>query len=476
MMEEHPYCLMISPPGEFVIQKPNKGDNVKKALEAHEIYPPLGLAYIAAVLRENDIGVKIIDARSIGMSGEEVVDEVKRESPDFVGISVVTPLISSALNVSKRIKEELPTAKIIFGGPHIHFLHEEVIKADFVDFCVRGEGEFTTLELIRALSAREGRGRDRDLKLKAVKGITFKTENNGKIVVNQDRPFICDLDLLPFPARDLLPNHIYRRYVMGEEEKFTAVLASRGCPFRCHFCAVPSMWKKHRRRSVENVLDELEWVSEEYSIDNVRFSDDLFAANRKWVFEFCEAILDRGLDMRWSCDGRIGLMTAELLRQMKKAGCQYIFYGIEFGDQRILHFSGKGTTIKQIYDTIRHTREAGIISYGYFMIGYPTETKESIEKTISLSSDPNLGLDHAGFSLVTPFPGTPLYDYCRRNNLLRTDNWKDYNMIQPDNGVIKLPDVSSAELIDLYDRAHVEFRFRFVKDKLKEELRELLDL
>lgn len=465
-MKEEPYCLLISPPSEFVTQNPNKGDNVKNALKAHEIYPPLGLAYIAAVLRENDIMVKIIDARSMGMSGEEVVEAVKRESPDFVGISVVTPLITSALDVSKRIKEALPTAKIIFGGPHIHFLHEEVIKADFVDFCVRGEGEFTTLELITALSE----GRD----MKEVKGITYKN-NANKIVVNPDRPFINDLDSLPFPARDLLPNHIYRRYVMDEEERFTAILASRGCPFRCHFCAVPSMWGKHRRRSVENVLDELEHVSEMYSIDIVRFSDDLFAANRKWVLGFCKAILDRGLDIEWSCDGRIGLMSAELLKQMKRAGCLYIFYGIEFGDQRILDFSGKGTTINQIYDTIRHTKEAGIISYGYFMIGYPTETKETIERTIALSSDPNLGLDHAGFSLVTPFPGTPLYDYCSESNLLKTDNWNDYNMIQPDNGVIKLPDVSTAELIDLYNRAHVEFRFRYVKDKLKEELRELMD-
>lgn len=194
------------------------------------------------------------------MSGEEVVEEVKKESPDFVGITLVTPLINSALDVSKGIKEELPTAKIILGGPHIHFLHEEVIKEDFVDFCVRGEGELTAVELVKALS--EGEDRDRDLR--EVKEITFK--NNDKIVVNQDRPFIHDLDLLPFPARDLLPN--YRRYIMGEEEKFTAMLASRGCPFRCHFC-----------------------------------------------------------------DGRIGLMTAELLKQMKKAGCQYIFYGIEFGDQ-----------------------------------------------------------------------------------------------------------------------------------------------
>ncbi|MFQ6003395.1 MAG: B12-binding domain-containing radical SAM protein, partial [Candidatus Zixiibacteriota bacterium] len=355
-----------------------------------------------------------------------------------------------------------PHTVLVLGGPHIHFQHREVIEKDYVDFCVRGEGEYTMMELVHAVSDADN--------LRQVKGITFKEGN--KVIVTADRPLIQNLDDLPFPARDLLPNHIYRRYVMGEEEKFTAMLASRGCPFRCHFCAVPSMWKKHRRRSVESVLDELEHVHGRYSINNVRFSDDLFVANKKWVFEFCKGIVDRGLNIKWSCDGRIGLMSTELLRRMKKAGCQYIFYGIEFGDQRILNFSGKGITIEQIYDTVKHTKEAGIIPYGYFMIGYPTETKEAIEKTISLASDPNLGLDHAGFSIVTPFPGTQLYEYCKANGLLKTTDWNQYSMIQPGKGVIKLRNVTDEELVDLYYRGHREFYFRHVREGLRQEFRD----
>lgn len=206
--------------------------NVKRALEHHAVYPPIGLAYIAAVLRESGISVMIIDARSLGLSHEEVVKVVEDQKPDFVGITVLTPQLKSAFDLSRKIKSVHPSAVLVLGGPHIHFQHREVIEKDYVDFCVRGEGEYTMMELIQAVS--DGGN------LIQVKGITFK--ENSKVIVTPDRPLIQNLNDLPFPARDLLPNHIYKGGLsIGDSEIFTSVLSSRGCPFRCHFCAASSM-------------------------------------------------------------------------------------------------------------------------------------------------------------------------------------------------------------------------------------------
>lgn len=159
---------------------------------------------------------------------------------------------------------------------------------------------------------------------------------------------------------------------------------------------------------------------------------------------------------------------------MRRANCRYIFYGIEFGNQRILDFSGKGTTLAQIRKAVEMTKEAGIISYGYFMLGYPTETKETIEDTITFAR--TVGVDHAGFSIVTPFPGTRLYKYCKEKGLLKTTDWSQYSIIQPGRSVIQLRDVTEEELMALYHRAHREFYFRHMRDKLQKELLDMLNL
>ena len=452
-------CILIDPP----ISTARQSEHIEQAVKEHAVFPPMSLAYIAAYLRENGIDTRIIDARSLGLSSEDVTRTVEGEEPDFVGITVFTPHLKGALTVARNIKEACPATKIILGGPHIHFEHREVIKKDFVDYCVRGEGEITTLELLRTLS--DGGG------LEKVRGITFKS--GDEVYVTPDRPVIEDLDCLPFPARDLLPNHVYRGgAALGGIENFTGVLAARGCPFNCAFCAAAkgAMWggRGQRRRSVENVIAELEHVYETYNIRLIRFADDLLVANRRWVIELCNAMVQRGLDdMKWACDGRIGLMSEELLEALKRANCQVVFYGIEFGNQRILDFSGKGTTIPQIFDTIEMTKRAGLFSYGYFMIGYPTETVETIEETISLAK--SLDLDYAGFSIVTPFPGTRLYEYCKSNDLLRTTDWEEYTMLQPESSVIRLGDVMDEELMELYERAQSEFVLKHVVEELKEE-------
>ena len=454
-------CILVDPPRRAV--NVIESEAIRRAAEEHSAYPPVGLAYIAAVLQQNGIEVKIVDAKSLNIPPVVVAERVEEEEPELVGVTVFTSNLKGALETCREIKEHCPYTNIVVGGPHIHPLHREVIERDYIDFCVRGEGEITMLELAKAISS----GAD----LKQVTGITFK--DGEDIIVTPDRPFISDLDTLPFPARDLLPNHIYRAAIGQSWGKFAAVSASRGCPFHCNFCQVPRFWPVQRRRSVGNILDELEDIAGIYKIKNVRFTDETLPLNKKWITALCQGMAERGLNKKiaWSCDNRVDTINEDILAEMAMANCQVIFYGIEFGNQRILDFAGKGTTIAQICEVIEMTKKAGITPTGNFMIGYPTETRETIQDTIALAV--GLDLDFASISIVTPFPGTELYDYCQENDLLRTNNWEEYSYFHPGEGIIKLDGLTSGELVNLYQKAYFEFNYRHVSVDLKKELAEI---
>ena len=454
-------CILVDPPRRAV--NVIESEAIRRAAEEHSAYPPVGLAYIAAVLQQNGIEVKIVDAKSLNIPPVVVAERVEEEEPELVGVTVFTSNLKGALETCREIKEHCPYTNIVVGGPHIHPLHREVIERDYIDFCVRGEGEITMLELAKAISS----GAD----LEQVTGITFK--DGEDIIVTPDRPFISDLDSLPFPARDLLPNHIYRAAIGQSWGKFAAVSASRGCPFHCNFCQVPRFWPVQRRRSVGNILDELEDIAGIYKMKNVRFTDETLPLNKKWITALCQGMAERGLNKKiaWSCDNRVDTINEDILAEMAMANCQVIFYGIEFGNQRILDFAGKGTTIAQICEVIEMTKKAGITPTGNFMIGYPTETRETIEDTIALAV--RLNLNFASISIVTPFPGTELYDYCHKNDLLRTDNWEEYSYFHPGEAIIKLDGLTNGELINLYQKAYFEFNYRHVSDDLKKELAEI---
>jgi len=461
-------CILIDPPR---LVNPSWSDGIKKILRFHDINPPMGLAYIAGVLREAGAKVKILDARSLSMPHNEVLRIVEKNRPDYVGITAVTPQMKSALYLSKLIKESCLDTKIILGGPHVHFEHEAIIReSDVIDFCVRGEGELTLLELIKTLREKG--------KLEKVRGITFR--RGKRVIVTPDRPFIKDLDSLPYPARDLLPNHIYKYSKFGLN--WTVLLAQRGCPYRCHFCSNHAMWRYQRRRSVENVLDEIEYCRRRFHVEYIKFADDVFVIDKKWVAEFCKGLIERGLDdIRWACDCRVDLLSEDILRKMAEANCETIFFGLEFGNQRILDLCEKGFTIPQIYRAIKATKKAGISPCGYFMIGYPTETRETIMDTINLAKDLilNYGLDYAGFSIVTPYPGTRLYEYCKKRNILKTCD----HLLHPREGYIevggksamillpyppiKLENLTDEELIELYRKAHEEVAKAFEERRQK---------
>jgi len=460
--KEHQKSLMLDDMKVVLIDPPNRVASFfrRGARKRSTRSPPIGLAYLAAVLRENGAKVRIIDAKSLRMPLKKLSKEIAREKPDIAGINVFTCQLRNAMLTAERIKAVSPSTKVVVGGPHIHPQHEEVAQNSSVDVCVRGEGEITMLHLTNAIS----NGGD----LKKVKGITFK--KGKEIIVTPDRPLIKNLDSLPFPARDLLPNHIYKGLALFGRNTYTLITGSRGCPFKCHFCSVSHFWPIHRRRSVDNVVNEMEQVYSDFGIRYLRFTDEVLPLDRKWMMDFCKTLVERGLskEIAWSCDGHVKVMTREMLKAMSRANCEYVFYGIEFGNQRILDLSGKGTTLSQIRKAVKMTKEAGIAIEGNFMIGYPTETKETIEETIKLAS--SLKPDACFFCVVTPFPGTALFRYCKENNLLKTERWDEYDYFAPGRSVIKLKNITDEELAELYRKAEMCSYFTFAQNTAKTDL------
>jgi len=401
--------------------------------------PPLGLAYLASVLRRNH-EVRIIDANILDYSLEDVRRELKTFHPDIVGITSVTPSIPRAFDTARIAKEVNENCTVVMGGPHVTFLPEESMReCRYIDVIVRGEGERTTEELVNTI--------EKDDSLRKVKGITFR--DGARIVSTEPRPFIKNIDEIPFPSRDLLPIYKYKAYGIV----YTTMLTSRGCPFGCSFCASSRLFGKFwRGRSAENVLEEIRMIHDEYKIRNIEFVDDTFTLNKRRVEEICDGIIKERLDVNWGASSRVDGITERLAEKMKKAGCWIIYLGIESGCQKILDDIGKRITLDQVRKAVNAIKKAGIQVLGSFIIGFPGETVEMIEKTIRFAK--RLNLDWAQFSILTPYPGTPLFDYAVKNDLLLTRDWSKFTATQP---IIKLKDVTEEQLRRLFRKAYLSF-------------------
>ncbi|MCD6326993.1 cobalamin-dependent protein [bacterium] len=426
--------------------------------------PPAGLAYIASHVRANRVDVDIIDAANLHIDHAETLRRATDARPDLIGITVVSGTHESASKLGEALKSRMPDTKIVLGGPHVHFLYQEMMNAnDWIDFCVRGEGEHTMLELLQALK----HGSD----LSQIQGLVFRRGN--ELVVNPDRPFIKDLDSLPFPARDLLPMRNYRWNLFGltrADDIPVTITATRGCPFHCHFCASSYLWNVQRLRSVQNVLDEIEECLSQYDVNVILFPDDLLLLREEWAIELCKGMIERGFDQYiWACTGRPGAISPKTLDWLQKAKCRLIMYGIEFGDQRLLDFSGKKISIAEIEKAIAETRKRGILTKGFFMLGYPTETSETIEATIRLAK--RLKLDFVDFNLPKALPGSPLYDYCLQRDIIIDMSDENYNDVTMQ--MIELENINPNELSRLYTRALKSTRYS-LSNRLRKFKRRLL--
>lgn len=360
--------------------------------------PPMGLVIIAAVLEREGYQVSVVDANALKIEPESLTPYVA--DADVVGLTAMTPTISAATSIARQLRQANPGLTIILGGAHATLLPEETLSsAPEVDVIVRGEGEKTVIELLRALEHKQP--------LDDIPGITYRKDDG--IVSNPARPTNVDLDSLPFLAYHLLPWQKYKPHPPhGRALPFAAIITSRGCPYHCAYCSKPIFGSKFRAQSPERVIEEIAYYQEKFGVKEVAFYDDVFTLNKKRAYAIAGGIIKKGLKIHWTCETRVNLVDKELLRHMKQAGCYAIAYGIESASQEILDAIHKDITLKQVEEAVHITREVGLQTIGYFMIGSPGETPETIHKTIQFAK--KLKLDFAQFAITTPFPGTELYN------------------------------------------------------------------
>ena len=373
-------------------------------------YPPLGLAYLAAVAEQEGHKVRVHD---FGLRPEAPLEaeigEVLDFRPDLVGFTSMTTSQHSVEQAAGPLKAELGVPLVI-GGPHATTLPERTLRDPHFDFLVYGEGEETWRELLRALAAGDAR-------YERIAGLWWKQD--GHIVRNAERPLIPDLDALPFPARHLMEIDQYPLYAPNGERMLT-VLSSRGCPYNCSFCFKGIVGRTYRQRSPANIVAELRQIVEQYGVRHVYFIDDLFTINVRRLDALMDAFLAEGLDIRWQCLARVDRVQPAILEKMHRAGCREIHFGVESGNLDILAATAKHIKLDQVEQAVGWTEAAGIAAKGYFMLGLPGDTEATMQQTIEFAA--GLPLTEAMFSIATPFPGTRLWD-----ELLRQRPGTQYN-------------------------------------------------
>lgn len=411
-------------------------------------YPPLGLGYLAAVLEQNH-EVRIFDfSLDLRSSLDSDLQHVNSFDPHLVGITAMTSLYHSALEAATLLKAYLGRP-VILGGPHATMCPERILEeSPVIDYVVRGEGEKTILELVEAL------GGDRDLG--SVNGLTYR--RRGEVVSNPDRELIADLDALPFPARHLFDLDRYGLRA-PDGQPMATILSSRGCPYNCSYCFKGIVGRTYRQRSPENIIAELQHIIAEYGIRSFYFIDDLFTIDLRRLQAITEGLIAQRMGIRWQCLGRVDRVSAEILRKMYAAGCRRIHFGIESGNQKVLDRINKGIKLEEVRQAVRWAKAAGIQAKGYFMLGLPGDTEETMQQTIDLAVE--LDLDEAMFSLTTPFPGTRLWDELvkkRPETEYNQDFTRAYYYADPDEEVVPFLNVSEvpdAVLGQWVRKAHV---------------------
>lgn len=410
------------------------------------IAPPLGIAYMAGVLQENHIDVEILDASAEDMDFKDVEKELLKRKPDLVALTALTPTIGRALETAQVVKETLPDSIVVMGGYHPTFNFIETLEDENVDIVIRGEGEYIMLNLVQALENQSS--------LHDVKGIVFEDKNSKEIVVNPEAPLIQDLDELPFPALNLLPMKKYR--LLDMDTHMTTMITTRGCPMQCSFCSSAAMHgKKIRERSVENIVDEIEYLKTNYDIDTIAFMDDSFTLKKRKVMAICDEILKRNIEIMWGCTSRVDTLDEKLLKKMKEAGCITIFIGVESADQQQLDNMCKNTTIAKIENAFKIAHKLKIRTIASVALGMPGDTKEIMNKTVKFVH--KLKPNYAIYSLATPYPGTRFYKEAFEKNLIKIKDWSKYTLITP---ILETIDCSLNDMRKIQAKAFMKFYLR----------------
>ncbi|MFH1404200.1 MAG: radical SAM protein [Candidatus Altiarchaeota archaeon] len=416
-----------------------RGDN--------ELIYPMTPAMGVTLWSKEGYDVRFIDAISESMTDDEFIQRLSENNPDLLVYEAKTPTIKQSWVTVGRIKDALPDIKIAVCGDHVSVLPEESMENSLLDYVITGgDYDVSMLKLARHIDSGSG----------MPPGIYYREDG----VVKNTGPYelVEDLDSMPFIDRTIIP---WRKYHESWRlyDEFTYMMASRGCPYRCTFCSWPQMLyhNKVRFRSVKSVLHEMQMLVAEHGVREIFFDDDTFTCNREWMEEFCDGIVDRGIKVVWSCNGRVDNVDAGILGKMRAAGCRLIKFGIESASPDTLERIRKGYTIEQVRASFKAAKDVGIMRHGTVMLGYPWETRGDLRRTIEFVKE--LDVDTVQFSIPIVYPGTVLFEEARKNGWLRfpEGEWEKYDMSVPS---LVNPNIPSKEIVELCSRAWREVYFR----------------
>jgi anaerobic magnesium-protoporphyrin IX monomethyl ester cyclase len=366
-----------------------------------DFIPPYGLTHLAASVREVGWDPAIVDAPALGWDTITTAKASLDDGAHIVGITAATMSIYNAHDLALAVKSLNPDAKIIIGGPHLTALPEDTLQRfPGFDIGVVGEGDSTIVELAEALH--------NGIALEPILGIVYR--HNGEVLQTARQQLVPNLDSLPKPAWDLLPNlaKCYRPSIMGYVRlPANSIVLSRGCPFHCTFCSAAVFGNTIRAYSAQVAFHMMAEMRQRYGIRELEIRDENFLVGKHRMIELCQRLQAANIDLTWSCNARVDAIEPEILQAMQKARCWQIAFGIESGDQRILDMEKKGVSLEEIRRAVRLTAEAGIQARGFFMLGHPGETEESLKKTVDFACQ--LPLSSVHFTHFTPLPGSPIY-------------------------------------------------------------------
>ena len=406
-----------------------------------------GLASISAMLKQEGHTIGLIDTTFGGRSDEEILKQARIFEPELVCISVATNDFKYGIHIIDIIKKEFPNAPAIVGGIHATIAPEEVIAQKNVDMVCVGEGDLAIKEIVKMLESKKHKT--------DILNIWFKKD--GKIIPNSQRP-LPNLDDLPIPDRGLFD---FQKYVDWHGGAAT-VISTRGCPFPCTYCVN----RKHKEiykgsgifvrfKSVDKLLFEIKQMVDNYKIREILFNDDTFTLDPKRIKEFCEKYPKLIGKISFAINGRVNTITQEIMLELAKAGCSKISIGVECGNPKIRNeILERNMTDEEIIQTFRWAKEAGIKTYAFNMIGIPYETKGNIQETIELNR--KINPNYVGVSIFTAFPGTPLYDLCKKNGWL-DDNYsmsyfQDTNIKHPNFKIYELKKIRDSFGFEVYKK------------------------
>ena len=415
----------------------------KNYSESAVILPNLGIAYLAALLRKHGHEVDLIEGNALDLKLQQIIDRLKSFDPEYLLYTSITDNFQDTLWWIKEIRHRYDKP-VVIGGPHAGVYPRETLSHDCIDYAVIGDGWETLPELMDALQKNKS--------LSAIKGIGYK--KNKEVILTESRPKVLTLENVPFPARDLLPNEKYDT-VLSKRKPVTVMITNLGCPFQCTYCGTDS---KVRASSPEYVVTEIEECINKYGIREIEFYDETFTLNSKRMTRFLDLIEEKKIDFLWSCRTSVRCVTKEMLARMAKLGCIRVSYGIEVGNEEILKSLNKKIKNDMVRNGVKWAKQAGITVLGFFILGLPNETEETIRDTINLMLD--LDLDYVEINKFVPVPDSQIYEDVKKDTGL--DFWREYTL-----GKMKLEDlqpyklnISPERLDELQVNGYRSFYFR----------------